>query len=46
MAIVAPAFHRGEYRAKPDNLGIAREDDWYDAFAAYALGRHLTASIA
>jgi hypothetical protein len=36
----------GEYRSKPDNLGIAREDDWFDAFAAYALNRHLTASVA
>lgn len=35
-----------EYRAKPDNLGIAREDDWYDAFAAYAINRHLTATVA
>ena len=35
-----------EYRGKPDNLGIAREDDWIDAFVAYALGRHVTASIA
>jgi len=36
----------GEYRSKPDNLGIAREDDWFDAFAAYAVNRHLTASVA
>lgn len=36
----------GEYRRKPDNLGIAREDDWYDVFAAYAVNRHLTATIA
>lgn len=36
----------GEFRSKPDNLGIAREDDWFDAFAAYALNRHLTATIA
>ena len=35
-----------EYRTKPDNLGIAREDDWWDAFAAYALNRHVTATIA
>ena len=35
-----------EYRRKPDNLGIAREDDWYDIFAAYAVNRHLTATIA
>ncbi|MCP1470559.1 hypothetical protein J3E64_002247 [Sphingobium sp. OAS761] len=36
----------GEYRSKPDNLGIAREDDWFDAFAAYAVKRHLTATLA
>jgi hypothetical protein len=36
----------GEYRTKPDNLSIAREDDWYDGFVAYALNRHLTATVA
>lgn len=36
----------GEYRSKPDNLGIAREDDWFDAFAAFAVNRHLTATVA
>lgn len=36
----------GEYRAKPDNLGFAREDDWVDAFAALAVGRNLTATAA
>ncbi len=36
----------GEYRMKPNNLSIARENDWYDAFAAYAINRHLTAAIA
>ncbi|PCD02171.1 hypothetical protein COC42_11940 [Sphingomonas spermidinifaciens] len=36
----------GEFRSKPDNLGIAREDDWFDAFAAYALNRNLTATVA
>ena len=36
----------GEYRTKPDKLGIAREDDWYDVFAAYAVNRHLTATVA
>lgn len=35
-----------EYRTKPDNLGIAREDDWWDAFAAYAVNRHVTATVA
>lgn len=36
----------GEYRTKPDNLGIAKEDDWLDAFAAYAINRNLTATLA
>ena len=36
----------GEYRSKPNNLGIAREDDWFDGFAAYAINRHLTATVA
>ncbi|MEH3108025.1 MAG: DUF3034 family protein [Sphingomonas fennica] len=35
-----------EYRAKPDRLSIAREDDWIDLFAAYALSRNLTATVA
>ena len=35
-----------EYRTKPDNLAIAREDDWWDAFAAYGINRHLTATLA
>ena len=35
-----------EYRTKPSNLAIAREDDWWDAFAAYSIDRHLTATIA
>ncbi len=36
----------GEYRGKPDNLGIARENDWFDVFGAYAINKHLTAAIA
>lgn len=35
-----------EYRAKPDNLAIARESDAYDVFAAYGLSRHATATVA
>ena len=35
-----------EFRSKPDNLRIAREDDWYDLFAAYAVSRNLTATVA
>lgn len=36
----------GEFRSKPDNLGIAREDDWFDAFTALAVSRNLTATVA
>lgn len=36
----------GEFRTKPDRLGFAREDSWCDAFAAYAVNRRLTATIA
>jgi hypothetical protein len=35
-----------EYRTRPDNLAFAREDDAWDAFAAYAVSRHLTATVA
>lgn len=35
-----------EYRTKPDNLAIAREDDWWDVFAAYAVTRNLTVTVA
>ena len=35
-----------EYRSKPDNLAIAREDDWWDLFAAYALTDNLTVTAA
>ena len=36
----------GEYRAKPDNLGFARERDAFDLFAAWAFHRHATATLA
>jgi hypothetical protein len=36
----------GEYRTKPNNLGFARENDWWDLFAAYALNKHLSATVA
>ena len=36
----------GEFRSKPDNLGIAHEQDALDVFAAYAIGRHVTATLA
>lgn len=35
-----------EYRSKPDNLGIAREDDAWDLFAAYFLDKHLSLTAA
>ncbi|MFT3806362.1 DUF3034 family protein [Arenimonas sp.] len=35
-----------EYRGKPDNLGIAREDDWVDVFVAWAPNRHVSLTVA
>ena len=35
-----------EYRSKPDNLAIAREDDWLDVFAAYAVTDNVTVTAA
>ncbi len=35
-----------EYRTKPDNLGIAKEDNWADLFAAYAINSHLSVTAA
>ena len=35
-----------EYRSKPDNLAFAKEDDWVDIFAAYALNKHLSVTAA
>ncbi len=35
----------GEYRTKPNNLGVAREDDWFDLFGTYAFNKHLTAAV-
>jgi hypothetical protein len=35
-----------EFRSKPDNLAIAREDDWFDLFGAYAVNKHLTVTAA
>ncbi len=32
----------GEYRTKPSNLGFAKENNWFDLFAAYALTRNLS----
>ena len=35
-----------EYRMKPDNLGIANEDDWFDAFIAWAPTKHVSLTLA
>lgn len=35
-----------EYRTKPDNLGFARENDWWDVFAAYAVTHNLSLTAA
>lgn len=45
--MLSPRFVIGaEYRTKPDNLGFAKEKDWADLFAAYALTRNVTATVA
>jgi hypothetical protein len=35
-----------EYRSKPDNLGIAGEDDWYDVFVAYQPVKNVSVTVA
>ena len=35
-----------EYRSKPDNLSIAREDAWKDVFVAFAPTRHVSLTVA
>jgi hypothetical protein len=35
-----------EYRMKPNNLGIASEDNWFDAFVAYAPSKHVSFTVA
>lgn len=35
-----------EYRTKPDNLAFAREDDWFDVYAAYAINKHVSVTAA
>lgn len=35
----------GEYRSKPNNLGL-KEDDWWDLFAAYAVNKNLSVTAA
>ena len=36
----------GEYRTKPDNLGFAKENNWFDVFGAYALTKNLSLTAA
>jgi hypothetical protein len=36
----------GEFRSKPSNLGFAKEDAWWDLFAAYAVNKHLSLTAA
>ena len=35
-----------EYRTKPDNLGFAKEDDWMDVYAAWAINKHVSITAA
>jgi hypothetical protein len=35
-----------EYRSKPDNLGIAGEDDWFDVFVAFQPIKHVSVTVA
>lgn len=35
-----------EYRAKPDNLKVAEEDDWWDVFAAWAPTKNISLTLA
>jgi hypothetical protein len=32
----------GEYRMKPNNLAVAKEDDWLDVYAAWAISKNIT----
>lgn len=36
----------GEYRMKPDNLGIAEENDAWDVFVAWAPAKHVSLTVA
>jgi hypothetical protein len=36
----------GEYRSKPDNLGIAKESDWWDLFVAWAPTKNVALTLA
>jgi hypothetical protein len=36
----------GEYRSKPNNLGIAKESDWWDLFVAWAPTKNVALTLA
>jgi len=45
--LLSPQWAVGaEYRMKPNNLGIAKEDDWFDVFVAYAPNKHVSFTVA
>ena len=46
MLVTRRVLVGGEYRAKPDNLGFAREQDSYDLFAAWQARRHVALTVA
>ncbi|VVT00039.1 conserved exported hypothetical protein [Sphingomonas sp. EC-HK361] len=46
MLVTRKLLVGGEYRTKPDNLGFAKEDDSYDLFAAWAVGRRVAVTAA
>ncbi|WP_374348655.1 DUF3034 family protein [Chitinimonas sp.] len=35
-----------EFRQKPDNLKVAKEDNWFDAFIAWAPTKHVSVTLA
>lgn len=35
-----------EYRMKPDNLGIVKESDWFDAFVAWVPSKNVSVTLA
>ncbi|MEO7065429.1 MAG: DUF3034 family protein [Rhodanobacter sp.] len=35
-----------EYRQEPSNLDIAKEDNWFDAFVAWAPNKHVSLTLA
>ncbi|EQD70468.1 hypothetical protein B1A_06274, partial [mine drainage metagenome] len=35
-----------EWRKKPNNLTVARESNWYDAFVAYTFNKNISLTLA